>query len=92
MKQPETSFTLRVGGMPLPGFPILSVEAFSDHVTERYLGNPRFKVTGKMPGKKRKPVTLKVQEDLDKVLSAGGEINLITVHLPLVGLIPKEEE
>ena len=92
MKQPETPFALRIGGMPLlPGFPILSTKAFSDHVTEQYLGNPSFKVTGKMPGEKKKPIALKTQEDLDKVLSAGGEINLIMIHFPLVGLIPTEE-
>ena len=86
MNQPETSFSLRIGGMPLPaGFPITSKKDFSDYVKKHFIGNPSWIVTGQKPGEDQKPMALRKPEQLDEILDAGGEINIFDLYISLVG-------
>lgn len=73
---------LRIGGLPLPGFPVAPDDL--SRYAKGLLGNPSFKIMGEMPGPDSELMTLRKPEQVDKIIAAGGEINICAAILPLV--------
>jgi hypothetical protein len=84
MMKPEPSFALRVNGLPLPGIPLSSKQAFAVFV-KNLLKNPSYKVMGQKLGSDQEPMTIRESKQVDTILDAGGEINICDAIRPLVG-------
>ncbi len=83
LTEPKPLFGFRVGGLPLPGFPIASKEKFAGYV-KGLLKNPSFKIMGQMPGPKNVLMDVEKLEEVDQILDAGGEINICDTIRALV--------
>jgi hypothetical protein len=89
LMKPSPAFSLRIGGMPLPDFPI-TLEKLSSYVKslldkKNSQGELKYKIMGKRPDPDAEPMTLRTPEHVDKILNAGGEINICEVIRPLIG-------